>query len=412
MVALFAAGVATFALLYSAQAVLPALGAEFGVAPGGSTLAVSLATVGLGAALLVAGPLSEAYGRTRLIRASMTLSGLVALACAVAPDWRTLLALRLVEGVTLAGVPAVATAYLREEMPGGFHARAAGLYIGGTALGGMAGRLVTAGVADVAGWRWGLAAAGAVGIGCALAVQLTLPASRNFTAAPARPRHLAALVRRAATDPALLALYGIGCSAMGAFIAVLNTLAYRLTAAPFGLSLAAAGLVFLVYPAGSVSSAVAGRFVDRVGRRSVVAVGCGITALGVVVTLADRLVVIVTGVAVMTVGFFAVHGVASGWVTERAHAAGVATGPAAASYLVAYYAGSSLFGGVAGGAWSLAGWPAVVGLSVTLVLAALLLSRCGGAPPADGAPPPSTSGGQQSPMVTQAPQLTPVQWQL
>src|SRR6478672_911226 len=77
--ALFAAGVATFALLYSTQALLPELADAFAVTAAQSTLSLSLTTVGLGVALLVAGPLSEVVGRTRLIHLSLALSALVAL---------------------------------------------------------------------------------------------------------------------------------------------------------------------------------------------------------------------------------------------------------------------------------------------------------------------------------------------
>src|SRR6185503_2300147 len=125
--------------------------------PARSAWSLSLTTIGLGAALLITGPLSERTGRTRLIHLSLTLSAVVGLACAIAPGWPALLGLRLLQGVALAGLPAVATAYLREELHASTQARAAGLYIGGTALGGMAGRLVTAGVAEAYGWRWSLA---------------------------------------------------------------------------------------------------------------------------------------------------------------------------------------------------------------------------------------------------------------
>src|SRR5215472_18822135 len=196
-IALFAAGVATFALLYSTQALLPELARAFSLSAAQSTLSLSAATAGLGTALLVTGPISEALGRTRLIHLSLMASGLVALACAVAPSWDVLLGLRLMQGITLAGLPAIATAYLREETHPGTYARAAGLYIGGTALGGLTGRLVTSAVADAAGWRWALAAVAAVGLACAAIVYFTLPRSRNFTPAPMRAGQLAAMTRRA-----------------------------------------------------------------------------------------------------------------------------------------------------------------------------------------------------------------------
>ena len=82
----------------------------------------------------------------------------------------------------------------------------------------------------------------------------------------------------------------------------------------------------------------------------------------------------VLGLAVMTAGFFVVHGVASGWVPGRAHAGGVAAGQAASLYLFAYYLGSSVFGSLAGQAWTIGAWPAVVVLSLALVAVTGLLA--------------------------------------
>jgi YNFM family putative membrane transporter len=360
--ALFTAGVATFALLYSTQAVLPELSAAFGVTPAQSAWSLSLATIGLGVALLITGPLSERVGRTPLIHLSLILSSLVGLACAVAPGWHVLLGLRLLQGVALAGLPAVATAYLREELPADRHASAAGLYIGGTALGGMAGRLVTGAVAESHGWRWALAVVAVIGLGCALLVRVLLPRSANF-----RARRSGAMTMRAFTDPALLSLYAIGACSMGAFVAVYNAMGFRLTSAPFGLGVAAAGAVFLVYPVGTLSSTVAGRLADRYGRRAVMPFGCLLTAAGLLLTLPDHLPVIVVGLALLTGGFFCVHGLASGWVPVRAHAGDVPAAQAASLYLFAYYAGSSIFGSLSGTAWSAGGWVAVVALAAVFV---------------------------------------------
>src|SRR6201992_3140642 len=371
-IALFAAGVATFALMYSTQALLPELARSFALSDAQSALSVSLTTAGLGVTLMCTGPISEVLGRTRLIHTSLLASAIIGLACAVAPSWDALLALRLLQGVALAGLPAVATAYLREEMHPDGYARTAGLYVGGTALGGMSGRLVTGGVADVAGWRWALAAVAGLGLICALLVLVLLPGSRNFVPAPARPRHLAAMTRRALSDPGLLALYGIGACAMGAFVAVYNAIGFRLTSAPYHLSLGRAGLVFLVYPVGTVTSTLAGRLVGRFSRRTVVPAGTLITMAGVALTLLGPLPLVVLGVAVMTAGFFVVHGVASGWVPVRASAGRVATAQAASLYLFAYYLGSSVFGGLVGRVGVTGAWPAVV----AMVLALLVV--CGG----------------------------------
>lgn len=367
VIALFAAGLATFELLYSTQAILPALATRFDVSSTETTLTLSLATLSLGIALLVVGPLSDVIGRTRLIHLSMTLSVICAVGCALAPTWTTLLVLRCLMGVALAGLPAVATAYLREELHHSTHARAAGLYIGGTALGGMAGRLVTGYAGEFAGWRWALAAAALLAFACALVVRRLLPDSRHFSPAPTGLPSMLAMARRAVSDRALVGLYVIGGCSVGAMVAMLNVVGFRLEAPPFGLGLGAASLVFLVYPLGTVSAATFGRLADRIGRRAVLPIGTVLAAAGAVLTLSSSLPVLVAGLSLLVVGFFAVHGVASGWVPARAHAGGVSAGQAASFYTFTYYLGASVFGSLGAKAWSDVGWPGVVALTVTLL---------------------------------------------
>jgi YNFM family putative membrane transporter len=368
-VALFAAGLATFAMLYSTQALLPELANVFHVSPGESAFTVSFATLGLGIALLIAGPASEVLGRTKLMCWSVAAAAAIAVLCTIAPNWPTLLALRGVQGVALAGLPAVAMAYLREEVHEDSHARASGLYIAGTAVGGMTGRLVTGGLAELGGWRAALGGIALLGLVCAALVAALLPDSQNFTRATKDRQTL-----RVLKDPALLALYGIAVTAVGAFVAVYNATGFRLAAAPYGLGPGLGGLVFAVYLAGSAASATAGRLADSYGRRAVVPIGCLVTLAGVGITLAGPLSLIIVGLAVMTAGFFAVHGVASGWVAARAHAGGGGTGQAASFYLFAFYLGSSVFGGLAGTAWTRAAWTGVATEAGALLLLTLLLA--------------------------------------
>ncbi|NJC65724.1 MFS transporter [Planosporangium flavigriseum] len=377
--ALFAAGVATFSSLYCTQPVLPLLMHGFGVTPAQSALTVSLTTFALAIGMLLVSPLSDAYGRVRFMRLSLAATAIVGLACAVAPTWSVLLGLRTLHGLALAGLPAVAMAYLREEVHREAHARAAGLYISGTALGGMLGRLVAGGLADLLGWRAAVGGVAVLAVVCAIAVFALLPASRGFVAAPPSPARLAKLSARLLTDPVLLALYGIAAALMGAFVAVFNALGFRLAGAPYHLSAGVAGLVFLVYPLGSVASALSGRLAGRFGQRPVVPVGILVMAVGILLTLASPLPLVVLGLAVLTFGFFAAHGVASGWVAARAQVGGGGTGQASALYLLAYYVGGSVFGAMAGGAWTSGGWPHVVVMTVVLAVVggvlALALTR-------------------------------------
>jgi YNFM family putative membrane transporter len=370
--ALFAAGLGTFALLYSTQALLPILSRDFDVSPGASALSLAVTTAGVGIGLLPAAWLSDAVGRTKVMGLSLVLSSMLGLASALAPTFLVLLMLRGLEGLALAGLPAVAMAYLTEEVHPRALGGAVGLYIGGNAIGGMIGRLLAGGLADVGGWRVAVAGVGAMGVVCALTLLKLLPASRNF-----RPRRVTSTrealgrLRAPLADPGLLRLNAMGALLMGTFVAVYNGLGFRLAAEPFHLSPAALALVFLVYPIGSASSAHAGRLADRVGRRTVLPLGVLLTFGGLALTATASLPLIVLGIATLTAGFFAGHSVASSWVGRRA--AGAA-GQASALYLLAYYAGSSIAGPLAGTAWTMDHWNGVLAIAGLMLAVALLVS--------------------------------------
>ncbi|MFV0535271.1 MAG: MFS transporter [Cumulibacter sp.] len=379
-IALFAGSFASFGLLYAPQAMLPSFSREFDLSAASAALSVSVTTIALAVGMLIAGQLSEVIGRTTVMRIALVGAAVITAATAAAGSWGWLLVLRALTGLALAGFPAVAMAYLREEVHPASLARAAGLYVGGTALGGMTGRLVSGGLSQSGGWHWALLGTGAYGLLCAAVVLLALPASRNFHPAPSSVRSSLSAFMGALREPVLVGLYAIGGLSMGAFVAVFNITGYRLESAPYLLPAGIAGLVFLVYPIGSVSSIVAGRFEHRVGRPQLVPIGFAIAMIGVLITMLAPLWTFVLGMAALTIGFFVVHGIATGWVSTRAHAVDRSTGSASALYLFTYYLGSSVFGTLAGIAWQYGGWDAlaistIMLLSVGLLIALLLRRR-------------------------------------
>ncbi len=254
--ALFLAGIVVFASLYATQPLLPELSREFGVSPAASALTVSLSTLGLAVGLLIGGPVSERVGRTPLVHLSLAAATVLGLLCAVSPSWPLLLVGRALQGLALAGLPAVGVAYLIEELHPQIAGRATGLYIGGNAIGGMLGRLISGALAEIGGWRLAVGGIGLLALGCTVAVALLLPPSRRFRPADAGWAVLATNTRRVLSDPVLLGLYALAALLMGTFVAVFNALSFRLEAPPYALSTAEAGLVFLVYALGSVGSSL------------------------------------------------------------------------------------------------------------------------------------------------------------
>ena len=157
---------------------------------------------------------------------------------------------------------------------------------------------------------------------------------------------------------------------MGAFVTVYNYLTFRVSGPPFGLPTAVVGALFTVYLTGTYSSSVAGRLSDRLGRYPVLCVSVVVMVAGALLTLPASLVFVVVGLIVLTVGFFAAHSVASGWVGGRAR---VAPAQASALYLCLYYVGSSAAGSAGGVFYSSGGWTSTV-VFVTVLLAVGLAS--------------------------------------
>ncbi|TRO37529.1 MFS transporter [Pseudomonas sp. ALS1279] len=370
--ALFCAGFATFAMLYCVQPLLPLLAAHFRVSAASSSLALSLTTLSLALCLLVSGALAESWGRKPVMVAALGLAALLGIACALVEQWSSLLILRALLGLALSGLPALAMAYVGEEFDPEALPAAMGLYIGGTALGGLLGRLLAGLLSDLGGWPWALG--GIAGLGL-LALGLfiwLLPPSRHFTAQPLSVRGLLGNFALHLKNPRLRVLFALAFLLMGGFVALFNYVGFRLAGAPFNLSATVIGLLFTVYLLGILSAGWAGRLVPRFGARQVLHGGIGLMLLGVALCATPWLSAAVVGLALFTLGFFAAHAVASGQV--GIHAQG-AKAQASALYLCAYYLGSSLVGYVGGYVWEHAGWLALLGVLAALFVVAGALVR-------------------------------------
>lgn len=371
--ALFCAGFATFALLYCVQPLLPLLAAHFRVSAASSSLALSLTTLSLALCLLVSGALAESWGRKAVMAGALGLAALLGIACALVDSWNHLLWLRALLGLALSGLPALAMAYVGEEFDPDSLPAAMGLYIGGTALGGLLGRLLAGLLGDLGGWPWALGGIAGLGL-LALALFLwLLPPSRHFRAQPLSLRGLLGNFALHLGNPRLRLLFALAFLLMGGFVALFNYVGFRLAAAPFDLSATLIGLLFTVYLLGIFSAGWSGRLVPRFGARQVLLGGITLMLLGVALCATPWLGAAVAGLALLTLGFFAAHAVASGQV--GAHAQG-AKAQASALYLCAYYLGSSLVGYGGGYVWEHAGWLALLAVLATLfVLAAALVRR-------------------------------------
>ncbi|MFJ4168242.1 MFS transporter [Paenarthrobacter sp. NPDC089714] len=375
LAALALAGVATFAQLYSTQAVLPLMAADLHISAADAALSISLATIGLAVTVLPWSFVADRIGRVRAMAFGIGAATVLGLLVPLAPTVPVLLGLRALEGMALGGIPAIAIAYLNEEVTKIHTALAAGSYVAGTTLGGLAGRLVAGPVGEAWGWRAAALAVSVLATVSAILFLVLVPKQRRFRPAPVQGFQGALRTLRGhALNPRLFSLYLQAFLLMGGFVAVYNYLGFRLHAEPFGLPATLVSLIFLAYLSGTVSSRWAAGLTTRFGRRNVLLAGIAIMSAGLAFTLLENLAATLAGLVVFTGGFFAAHSVGSGWTgaiatTGRAQAASL--------YNLSYYLGSSVIGWAGGLAFQAFGWPALalgviaLGLTTAAVTAAI-----------------------------------------
>ncbi|ANI17845.1 MULTISPECIES: MFS transporter [Pseudomonas] len=367
--ALFSGGFATFALLYCVQPMMPVLSQTFALSAAQSSLVLSIATIMMALGLLVTGPISDAIGRKPIMVASLAFAALFTLASAVMPTWHGVLAMRALVGLSLSGLAAVGMTYLSEEIHPQHIGLSMGLYIGGNAIGGMSGRLITGVLVDFMSWHAAIAILGGLALVAAVVFWRILPESRNFRPTPLNLRQLADGFASHLRDAGLPWLFLEGFLLMGAFVTLFNYIGYRLLADPYHLSQAVVGVLSLVYLVGIYSSAWVGSLADRLGRRKVLWAVIVLMLSGLLLTLLPALPLIVAGMLLFTFGFFAAHSVASSWIGRRALKA---KGQASSLYLFSYYLGSSVAGTTGGVFWHHFGWTGV-GLFIAALLSIAVL---------------------------------------
>lgn len=369
VLALFSGGFATFALLYCVQPMMPLLSHEFAINAAQSSLVLSVATGMLAFGLLITGPISDRIGRKPVMVFALVCAALSTLASAVMPSWELVLATRALVGLSLSGLAAVAMTYLSEEIHPQHIGLAMGLYIAGNAIGGMCGRLISGVLIDFVSWHTAMLTIGGLALVAAVVFWKVLPESRNFRPQALNPRSLLDGFVMHFKDAGLPWLFLEAFLLMGAFVTLFNYIGYRLLAEPYHMNQALVGLLSVVYLAGIYSSAQVGALADKLGRRRVFWASILVMAVGMLMTLASPLPVVIIGMLVFTFGFFGSHSVASSWIGRRALKA---KGQASSLYLFCYYAGSSVAGTAGGVFWHYGGWNGV-GVFIGSLLAVALL---------------------------------------
>ena len=362
-----------FANLYVTQPLLPMIAEQYNVSALQSSVSFTIATLTLGLSLLFYGPLSDAVGRKGIMLFTMVGITLTTACLALTSGYPSLLLLRALQGFFLAGLPAIAVAYMSDEFNADALMIAVGIYISGNSLGGIGGRLMGGFLGENLGLGGTFTVMAILSLLLTLAFFWLLPPSRHFEPKPLRPKLMLAQMGEHLVNKRLLLSYLIGGLSFFIFVNQYSYITFVLKDSPYSLSAQYIGLLFLTYLSGTYASAISGKLARRFSQPVCMMAGTIIIMFGSAVTLIPSLLAIVIGLFINAFGFFLTHSTASSWVSLNAR-----SGKASASslYLTFYYIGASTGGIYLDMFWHQGKWTAVVEGSWLMLLMILLLG-CG-----------------------------------
>lgn len=367
LIASLCSGLASYNALYATQAVLPALSEDFGVSPSLAALTVSATTGGLALMVIPLSIVSERFGRRRVIQASVLAATLFSLALVTLPSIQSIIAVRLLQGIAVAGVPAVTMAFLSEEIDRRYLPRIMGFYIAGNSLGGLIGRLIPGIALEFTDWRLATLLSALFAFAMALMTTWVLPKQRFFTPKKITLAHELQAFANHLRDPILLKLFLLPFLLMGSFVSLYNYMTFRLINT-FGLPESLAALVFVIYLSGTWTSTRTGTMVNRYGQAKVVVACIALALVGLFLAFIPTVPTTLAAVLLFTATFFPAHSISSAWVGEVARRD---RAEASSIYILSYYLGSSIIGWVSGYFFAHS-WGLLVAWLILLTLIALV----------------------------------------
>lgn len=367
LIASLCSGLASYNALYATQAVLPALSEDFGVSPSLAALTVSATTGGLALMVIPLSIVSERFGRRRVIQASVLAATLFSLALVTLPSIQSIIAVRLLQGIAVAGVPAVTMAFLSEEIDRRYLPRIMGFYIAGNSLGGLIGRLIPGIALEFTDWRLATLLSAIFAFAMALMTTWVLPKQRFFTPKKITLAHELQAFANHLRDPILLKLFLLPFLLMGSFVSLYNYMTFRLINT-FGLPESLAALVFVIYLSGTWTSTRTGTMVNRYGQAKVVVACIALALVGLFLAFIPTVPTTLAAVLLFTATFFPAHSISSAWVGEVARRD---RAEASSIYILSYYLGSSIIGWVSGYFFAHS-WGLLVAWLILLTLIALV----------------------------------------
>jgi YNFM family putative membrane transporter len=396
--ALCTASVIIYLNLYVMQGMLPSIAEHFKVTGAKAALVLSVTSFTLAFSLLLFALISDRVGRRGPIIITLWLLAASNILLIFVLDFHALTGVRLLQGILLAGVPAIAMAYMKEQLDPIFMLKAAAIYITANSFGGIIGRIIGGLLSQHLDWQQGMSVLFALTffgvalvhyllpkLDCLLPKQTPLLSkednleqsliSKNTSRVSQRSKlqqDLAGFRFHLADKPMRLAFLVGGL----AFFIMVNQFSFiqlHLMAQPYNFSRFEATLIFLCYSSGTLASYLSARWITKFGSLPLFKIALMLMLFGSCLTLLDTLSSIIAGFLITASGFFLTHSCCNAFVALRAQSH---RAKATALYLCCYYLGAALGGPYMMAFWQQGHWNGVVlGSVLILVLLAITIGR-------------------------------------
>ncbi|MFS0788148.1 MFS transporter [Shouchella sp. 1P09AA] len=367
--ALFIGGFCTFAILWGMQSLLPEIAEEFSVSPALSSLVQSSTTLSLAITLLIIGAFAHKFDQKHLMTTSLVVSSILVIFSGFLSSFGLLISFRILQGITLAGIPAVAMAYLANAIEGKSLGFAMGLYISGSSIGGMTGRIVSGFLTDYFSWNVAVMGVGLISLLATALFWYLLPRVEKKIAPAQKQTGMIRSFLSSFKVPGLPYLFLNGFLLSAGFVSLYNYIGFVLMDSPYYLSQTLVGFIFVVYLVGTFSSTWMGMLSDKYGKGRILKLSISILFIGGALTLHPNLWLIVLGIAIFTFGFFGAHSICSSWVSNYGNENNTQS---TSIYLFAYYFGGSVVGTLSGTLFYAVGWSGIVAMIAALAVLSFL----------------------------------------
>ncbi|CAL4324881.1 Inner membrane transport protein YnfM [Buchnera aphidicola (Periphyllus testudinaceus)] len=353
VISLFLVGFSTFSILYSIQPILPIFSKKFCLTPSQSSLALSVSTISMAFGILFISPISNFFGRKKIILLSLFLASILTIICSFCRTWPEIIIIRALIGLSLSGVTSIVIIYLSEEMDSEILPFCIGLYISGNTIGGFSGRVFSNIIARVLSWNLVFLVIGCMSLFFSFLSLINLPNSKNFKRTSVNFKILIKNFILPFKIKTCKTLFLSGFFFMGSFVSLFNYISYRLIMKPFFLNQILISFLSVIYLVGVYSSPKASFLSSIYGRKAVIQYSLYVMIFGVFLTYFNNLFLIILGLFLFAIGFFIAHSTMSSWISflTKKYKLEISS-----LYFFFYYLGSSLFGSFTGIFWFYWGW--------------------------------------------------------